>query len=131
MNLNIKPYLFIAGIIILMFALIAIWRNLIPPGSPEQWDKQYGNLIKPVVLGLFFLFGLMMVPVCLKLFVAMQGKAGNNETARLRWVSQNAKQIMFAIWAVFIIGLCAALPYMIKDGFFKTEVQTQKQDKIN
>jgi len=131
MNLTIKPYLFIAGVTILAFAVIGVWRNLLPAKSPEQWDLQYGSLIKPVTLGLFFLFGLMMVPVCLKLFVVMQNKAGNNDEESLQWISRNAKQIMFATWAVLILGLAAALPYMIKDGFFKPDVQTRTSYKIN
>ena len=125
MNLNIKPYLFIIGLIALVFIAIAILRNAMPARSPEQWDKQYGHMIKPIVFGLFFLSGLMLVPVCLKLFIAMQEKGGNNDISRLLWVKEHVKEIMYTVWTVFVIGLCAALPYMIQDGFFRNDEPVQ------
>ena len=131
MKLSIKPYLIIPGMIILAFVIIGIWRNFMPAKSPEQWDNQYGSMMKPVVFGLFFLFGLTIIPVGLKLFIIMQQKAGNINTTTVRWVSDNAKLIVVAVWSVFILGLCAALPFMIKDGFFTTNGQSQNKYKLN
>jgi hypothetical protein len=118
MQLSAKPFLITICAIVFIFISIAVYRNVSGSKPDEPW-------LKPLVLGLFFLFGLAIVPLFVKGFIQLQQRAGNHNNGNVAWIRENGRNIVFAVWAVFIAGLLIALPFMRKDGFFATEANAQ------
>lgn len=82
----------------------------------------------------FLLVGFAMVPLALKLYVAMLKKSGiaalaervrdtdplplRLNRAMVRLLLQRFWLVVVLVWAFFGLGLVIALPAMIQDGFF-------------
>lgn len=118
MQLNIKPYLIIIASVILILVLYSIFRNLVFEKEITKWEGKNPSVHKGVLMGLFMVFGALLVPVCLKGFIILQVRAGNADLSLVKHLTQNAMQVVYGVWIVFALGLGISLPVMIRQGFF-------------
>ncbi len=103
--------------------LVAIFSNFVP--------VRFATPIMIVLFLLFLILGFSMVPIMirgvLKGNIGMWQKfplTGTGFIQNLRsFIIQNQEKIfyrlLFTFWGMYVIGLLIALPFMIKDGFFK------------
>jgi len=117
MPLNIKPYLIILGSIIIFFILFALARNSVLEKSFAPADIRQQVFIKGILISAFLIFGAAVVPVFLKVFLYLQSNIGNGDLAAMKLLREHPMKVVYAVWAVFGLGLLLALPVMIRSGF--------------
>ena len=122
MQTSLRPFVIILCAVILAFFLIGVLRNFVFAKQIEQFDNRYASVSKGIVFALFFIFVLALVPICLKSFLLAQLKAGNTGSAFVEMLNKHFMKVVYTAWIVFILGLCMALPFMLKDGFFKNTI---------
>ncbi|MBC7903038.1 MAG: hypothetical protein H7Y27_06430 [Gemmatimonadaceae bacterium] len=115
MQLNPKPWLILAIVLIFCFVAIGLWRNYLYPRGVHAWDQRFGGFVKPVVFGLFFLFGISVIPLMVNGFIYLQQ---NTNGSRVEWLQQQGMSIVIVMWVVFAVGLGLPLILMIRQGFF-------------
>lgn len=115
-----KPSLivFIATLVILIVSAII--------GNILQSNGTFGRLgpnavcaVKAFYFTLFCILALSIIPLVLNYFISMQIKIGNADVFLIKWLQVHEKEVVFGFWAFCVIGLCIALPAVIKAGFFK------------
>jgi hypothetical protein len=120
MHLNIKPYLIILASIVLGFILIACLRSTrYGYGFYQRMQRNEGTM-RVIMFSAFILFGMLAVPVGIKTFLSIQEKIGNGDHHLAKALSRHAREIVYGVWIFYAIGICIALPFMIKNGFFAT-----------
>jgi hypothetical protein len=100
----------------------------------EMIPFRYATAVIVTIFSLFFIFGLSMVPIMIKAVlrgnISLWNKyplSGRGFSERMRQrIIENEQGIFYALlisfWAVYILGLAIALPFMIKDGFFEPQI---------
>jgi len=125
MHLNIKPYLVMITLLVFCFSLIAFLRNTRYDYVPAHWMAKNEAAMRVVVFCAFILFGMLAVPVAIKTFLAIQVKIGNGDHRLVQTLSTYAKEIVYGVWIFYMIGICIAVPLMIKYDFFSTATTSQ------
>ena len=98
-----------------VIALSVIGGMLEKSMKSEGEKKEFGKTSAIIAFSLFIVICLALVPVFVGLFVSMLPKAVAADTSI---IAENDMLIVFAFWAVIIIGFAIALPSMKKDDFF-------------
>jgi len=123
---KIKIFVFIAIASFALMIALSVTGEMIP--------FRYATAVIVTIFSLFFIFGLSMVPIMIK--AVLRGNislwnrypvSGRGFSERMRQrIIENEKGIFYALlisfWAVYILGLAIALPFMIKDKFFEPEM---------
>jgi hypothetical protein len=120
--MNTKPFLIAVGIAFGLVIFGSIVGGVLQSKfkiTIDQVDPTWIMAIKLFYLLLFLVIGFALVPVALNYFITMQIKIGNEDFVLIKWLATNAPQVVYGLWALFIVGLCIALPAAIKGGFFK------------
>lgn len=78
-----------------------------------------GIVVIMVVYGaLYCLMAFSLVPLALKVFIALQIKIGNSEHFLVKWVRENERAIVHGVWGLFVAGLLIAF-ILAKDEILK------------
>lgn len=120
--MNTKPFLIALGIAFGLVILGSIVGGVLQSKfkvTIEQIDPTWTMSIKLFYLMLFVVIGFSLIPVVLNYFISMQIKIGNEDFVLIKWLATNSPKVVYGIWALFIVGLCIALPAAIKGGLFK------------
>jgi len=105
-----------AGVAFLgVIALSVIGGLLEKSVKSEEERKRLGKTSMIIAFTLFIAICFSVVPVFVGLFVSMLPDAVAADTSI---IAENEMLIVFAFWAVIIIGLAIALPSMKKGDFF-------------
>jgi hypothetical protein len=65
-------------------------------------------LIMAVYGALFCLMAFSLVPLALKVFIALQIKIGNAEHFLVKWLRANERAVVYGFWGLFVAGLVIA-----------------------
>jgi len=68
---------------------------------------------------LFIVGAFALVPLLVRWFTSAQIKIGNDESFIIRWLEEHEQAAVYGIWGLFFLGLCMAVPAMLKSGVFK------------
>lgn len=115
-----KPSLiiFIAALVILIVSAI-IGNILESSGTFGRLSPNAVCAVKIFYFTLFCILAFSIIPLVLSYFISMQIKIGNADVFLIKWLQVHEKGVVFGFWAFYIIGLCIALPAVLKAGFFK------------
>ncbi len=120
--MNTKIFLVIFISVFALFILISVVSYILE-SSGMPIEKAVGprgeTAAKIIFFIMFCVMGFSMVPLAVRFFVHMQVKIGNSELFLVKFIQAHEAGVVLGVWAVFVIGLCIALPAAIKDGFFK------------
>ncbi|MBD2702876.1 WG repeat-containing protein [Spirosoma sp. BT702] len=129
MQLNLKPYYWLAIGVVLVFILLGIIGNvLIPNGVDNPSWRKAGPY---VVFGLFLVMVMAMVPIVLQNYLSAQHKIGNGNVPMVQFIARQPRLVVFGFWIMMGLGVAMALPYMIKDGFFTPSEPELASDAMN
>lgn len=120
--MNTRPFLIILGVSFGLLILGSIAGSILQSTlklTTDQLGPGWVRVIKLTCLALFGVIGFSLVPVALNWFVAMQVKIGNGELVVIRWLSAHLRQVVYAVWGLFAVGLAIAIPAAIRGGFLK------------
>jgi len=98
-----------------VIALSVIGGLLEKSVKSEEEKKRFGKTSMIIAFTLFIVICFSVVPVFVGLFVSMLPKAVAADTSI---IAENEMLIVFAFWAVIVIGFAIALPQMRKGDFF-------------
>jgi len=114
-----KPSLiiFIATLVILIGSAI-IGNILESNGTFGRLGPNAICAVKAFYFTLFCILVLSLIPLVLSYFISAQMKIGNGDVFLIKWLQVHEKGIVFGFWALCVMGLCIALPAIIKAGFF-------------
>jgi hypothetical protein len=76
-----------------------------------------GLYAKIIIFTLFVVQSFCLLPLALRLFVALQIKIGNREHALVKALIEHERGVIYAYWAVWFVGLVVALPTIIREMF--------------
>jgi hypothetical protein len=98
--------------------LLGVAGNLLAAAGFQPLLTDIQLLLQILFLGLVLALALAFVPVMVKLVIGFQLRAGNSDLALARSVAARQKALIWVLWTLMLAGLGAALPAMIRDGFF-------------
>ena len=98
--------------------LLGMAGNLLAAEGFEPLLTDIQLPLQILFLGLVLALALAFVPVMVKLVIGFQLRAGNGDLALVKSVAARQKMVIWALWILMLAGLAAALPAMIRDGFF-------------
>jgi ABC-type sulfate transport system permease subunit len=104
-----------------IIALSAIGGLLERSIKSEAEKKKFGKISVVLAFSLFVILCFSLVPVFVGVFVSLLKGA---VPADIGFIEKNDMLIVFGFWAIIVIGLAIALPFMKKDDFFS---ETGKQ----
>ena len=115
-----KPFLIIFVSTFALLVLSSIVGSVLESsGTLGKLTPRQITAIKVFYFALFCVLGFSLVPLVLRLVVTLQARIGNADLLIVRFLQSHEKGIVYSFWALFLIGLSIAVPYAIKDGFFK------------
>ena len=115
-----KPFLIIFVSTFALLVLSSIVGNVLESsGTLGKLTPRQITSVKVFYFALFCVLGFSLVPLVLRLVITMQARIGNADLLIVRFLQSHEKGVVYSFWALFLIGLSIALPYAIKDGFFK------------
>lgn len=103
-----------AGLFAALFAIpiagnVAAASGMAPPPRSVQLPFMIGYLV------LFLAAGMSAIPVMMMTVLRAQERRG-----RAAALIRHQNTIIWAMWALILLGIAVALPVMIADGFFAT-----------
>ena len=75
--------------------------------------------VKLFYLTLLVVLGVVLVPLLLKAFLALQIRIGNGETFPVKWLLAHERGVVYGFWGLIVSGLLLAIPTAWRNGFFK------------
>ena len=115
-----KPFLIIFVGTFALLVLSSIVGNVLESsGAIGKLSPRQITYVKVFYFALFCVLGFSLVPLVVRLVISMQTRIGNADLVIIRLLQSHEKGIVYSFWALFVIGLSIAVPYAIKDGFFK------------
>jgi hypothetical protein len=118
--MNTKTYLIVFGTTFALIIISAIIGNILEAnGTLNKLGPNAVTVVKAFYFTLFCVLVLSIVPVVLRYFITMQIKIGNADFFMIQWLRAHEKGVVYGFWLFCLIGLCLAVPAVIKDGFFK------------
>ena len=115
-----KPFLIIFVSTFALLVLSSIVGNVLESsGALGKLTPRQITYVKVFYFTLFCVLGFSLVPLVLRFVITLQARIGNADLLIVRFLQSHEKGVVYSFWALFLIGLSIAVPYAIKDGFFK------------
>jgi len=115
-----KPSLIVFLTTLVILILSAIIGNILESnGTFGKLSPIAVSAVKVFYFTLFCVLAFSLIPLVISYFIAMQIKIGNGDVAVIKWIQDHQRGVIFGFWAFCIIGMCIALPTIIRAGFFK------------
>jgi hypothetical protein len=114
--LSLRAHAIICGAIFALIVALAIIGDLVS-GAVKNPDR-YRSTAMAVFFSLTIALALSAVPVIVKAVLAGQMRAGNADQPVIRALAAHQNAIIWIAWTLMLLGLAAAIPAAVRDGFF-------------
>jgi len=122
---DINIFIILAVVAIAILLLISLGGNIYLHGREAVQDaenvKKLSVYIKTTAFVLFLIIGFSAVPIMVKFFTdALPDIIKESSIPKI--LQENAMNIVYGFWVVYVLGLLVAFPAMQKSGFFAPEL---------
>lgn len=116
--LSLRAHAFVSGGLLALLIGVAVLGNLLQAQGVTLGPSAMGPAIL-LYFALFLAFGFSLPPLMVLLFLRGQHRIGNGDKPLVRALEAGKHKVVWAIWAVFALGLILAASAILSDGLLR------------